>query len=139
MALRTHALAAIGALLCAGAASGASWRPVPGAPDIDIDLASVEFEGARVAVWLRTWGRSPLAPEAATHGLRPGRIHRTALRTEFDCGKRTMRVLAASAYDSSGAPLSSSGFAGPLLPVTGGDLGWTYDAVCEAARSVRRL
>jgi hypothetical protein len=78
-------------------------------------------------------------PELAVQGARQQQIHRTALRTEFDCSQRTMRMLAANAYDGAGAALSMSSTPGPLQPVEGGDMGWAYDAVCEAARAERRL
>ncbi|QJW85512.1 hypothetical protein HK414_26130 [Ramlibacter terrae] len=46
---------------------------------------------------------------------------------------------AANAYGSNGAPLAMSATPGLARPVEGGEMGWTYDAVCEAARTERRL
>ncbi|TWO70639.1 hypothetical protein FN976_13855 [Caenimonas sedimenti] len=140
MALRKFGRMAAAAL-CLGAtvAAQAAWRPVPGAPDLDIELGSMQAEHSLVAVWVRSWGRHALLPDLATHGARPPRIQRTALRLEFDCSRRTMRVLAANAYATTGAPAFMTSTPGPVLPVTGDDLGWAYDAVCEAARSDRRL
>jgi hypothetical protein len=48
---------------------------------------------------------------------------------------RTMRTLALHAYHATGAPVFTSSVPGPVLPVEGEELGWTYDAVCEAARA----
>jgi len=66
---------------------------------------------------------------------------RTAVLTEFDCGARRMRALAANAYAGGGAPLSMSSTPGPPLPVAGqgDDTAWAYDAVCEAARAAGRF
>ena len=128
-------------LACAFTAAGhaAEWTPVPGAPDVAIDLGSVQQERARVTVWVRWWGQPALLPELAVHGARPPRIHRTAQRTEFDCSRRTMRTLAVHAYDGAGSPVFMSSVPGAVRPVAGGELGWTYDAVCEAARTGGRF
>lgn len=131
--------AAAGGCLWTAVATAATWRPVPGAPEVEIEFGSMELERTRVLVWLRMAGRPALVPELAAHGARAPRISRTALRTEFDCGHRTMRILAANAYDSGGATTFMSSIPGPVLPVQGEDMGWTYDAVCEAARAARRL
>jgi len=124
-------------LLVAGEALAASWHPVPGAPDVEVDLASLQQERTHVLAWLRWWGRPALVPELAAHGLRLPRVQRTALRTEFDCSRRTVRTLAAHAYDGNGAPVYMASTPGPVLPVQGDELAWAYDAVCEAARASR--
>jgi hypothetical protein len=137
MKLKQLACAAtMGTCLCA---SAASWRPVPGASDIDVELGSMQLEHSRVMVWVRSPGRSPLVPELIAQGGRLARVSRTAMRTEFDCNQRTMRVLAANAYDSNGGAIFMASVPGPVQAVTGQDMGWTYDAVCEAARAERRL
>lgn len=129
------------AILLAGgasfAASAAAWTPVPGAPDVQIDLASLQQQRTVVTAWLRWWGRPPLAPELAARGVRLPRVHRTALLTEFDCSRRTVRTLATNAYDGGGSPVLMSSVPGPVLPVQGEELGWAYDAACEAARGAR--
>ncbi|MBC5783811.1 hypothetical protein H8N03_12720 [Ramlibacter sp. USB13] len=130
---------AVLAVLVAGAAHAADWRAVPGAPDLQVDVASLQQERTRVTAWLRWWGRPAWVPELASWNARGARIHRTALRTEFDCSRRTLRVLAAHAYDGSGAPLLMSSVPGPVLPVQEAELAWAYDAVCEAARAGGRL
>jgi hypothetical protein len=127
------------ACLFAGQAGAADWRALPGAADVEVDLDSVQQERARVTAWLRWWGRPPLVPELATWSARSPRVSRTALRTEFDCTHRTMRIVAAHAYDGSGAPVFMSSLPAPALPVAGADLAWAYDAVCEAARSGGRF
>jgi hypothetical protein len=124
-------------LVASAAAQAAVWRPVPGAPDVEIELGSLQMEHSRVLIWVRWWGRHALLPAFATQGARPPRIQRTALRLEFDCGRRTMRVLAANAYATAGAPSFMTSTPGAVVPVAGDDLVWTYDAVCEAARSER--
>jgi hypothetical protein len=123
----------------AAAAQAASWTAVPGAPDVAIDLASLHLERSRVTVWVRWWGRPPFAPELTVHRIGPVRVNRSALRTEFDCSNRTMRTLATHAYDGAGSPVYMSSVPGPVRPVEGQELEWTYDAVCEAARAGGRL
>jgi hypothetical protein len=79
VALLLTAVALSGA---AGAQAG-SWRPVPGAPGVEVDLASLQLQRTRALAWVRWWGRSALVQElAAAPRLR---IHRTAVRVEFDC------------------------------------------------------
>lgn len=121
------------------AAGAADWRPVPGAPEVAIDLSSWQQERSRVIVGVRWPGRGPFPQETSAAAARGLRVHRTALSAEFDCHRRTVRVLATSAYDGSGAPLLMSSLPQPAQAVTGGELGWTYDAVCEAARVHGRL
>lgn len=126
-------------LLAAASASAASWRRVPGAPDLDIDVASFQQEHTRVSAWVRWWGRAPMLAEVAAHGVRPERLHRSAVLTEFDCGRRTLRALASQGFDGAGTPLFMSSVPGPVQPVADDELAWTYEAVCEAARSAGRL
>lgn len=132
MPLRRTALS-LGGSLCL-AASAASWTPVPGAPDVEIDLASLQQQRTVVTAWLRWWGRPALVPDLPLKGVR---IHRSALHSEFDCQRRTVRVLATNGYDGGGAPVLMSSVPGPVLPVRDGELAWAYDAVCEAARAGR--
>jgi hypothetical protein len=140
MKLRKVVSAAAMACACVTAVAGAaSWTPVPGAPEVAIDLASVHLERTRVTVWVRWWGRPAIAPELASHTMRQLRVNRSALLTEFDCARRTMRTLALHAYDGAGAPVFMSSVPGPVLPVEGEELVWTYDAVCEAARAGARF
>ena len=120
-------------------AGAPSWHPVPGAPDVAVELGSMQLERTRVVVWVRWWGRHALVPELALRGARAPRVQRTALLTEFDCSQRTMRVLAVNAYDGSGTPTFMSSTPGPLGPVQGEEMEWTYDAVCEVARTERRM
>lgn len=116
------------------AAGAATWTPVPGAPDVGVDLASLQQQRTVVTAWLRWWGRPALVPDLVSKGAR---IHRSALLTEFDCQRRTVRVLATNGYDSGGTPVLMSSVPGPVQPVREGDLAWAYDAVCEAARAGR--
>jgi hypothetical protein len=137
MSLRPVLVLACG-LLAAGPVAAANWQAVPGAADVEVDLASLQQERTHVLAWLRWWGRPPLVPELAAHGMRLPRVQRTAVRAEFDCSRRTLRTLAAHAYDGNGTPVLMSSVPGPVLPVQGADLVWTYDAVCEAARAAAR-
>ena len=131
------ASAAVAACLSAQAAAAASWTRVPGAPEVDIDLASLRVERHVVTVWLRWPGRAAIAPELAGPGAL--RVNRSTVRTEFDCAHRTLRTLALHAYDASGVPVLMSSVPGPVRPVVGDELAWTYDAACEAARGAGRL
>ena len=117
------------------AAAGAAWHGVPGAPELEIDLGSMQQERTRVRAWLRWRGRPALLPELAAWNAGAPRVHRTVLRTEFDCARRTWRSLATHAYGSEGAALYMSSVPGPVLPVRDAELAWAYDAVCEAART----
>lgn len=135
------ALTASCCALHAAGANAAAWSPVPGAQEVEIDLASLRQAGTRVTAWLRWRGRPPHAlPEMVQTAGAP-RVTRTAVLTEFDCGVRRMRALGANTYDAGGAPLSMSTIPGPLLPVQGqgDDTAWAYDAVCEAARAAGRF
>ena len=124
--------------LAAAHAAAAEWRAVPGAADVQVDLASLQQERTHVLAWLRWWGRPAAVPELAAQGVRLPRVQRTVVRAEFDCARRTLRMLATHAYDGNGTPVVMSSVPGPVRPVQGADLGWTYDAVCEAARSAAR-
>jgi hypothetical protein len=133
------AVPAVAAFLAfASCAMAATWRAVPGAPDVSIDLESLRHERTRVVVWVRWWGRPELAGEVGPAGRSP-RIHRTALLTEFDCARRTLQVQATHGYDGGGTAVFMSTARGAVLPVQGQELEWTYDAVCEAARAGGRL
>ena len=124
--------------LVAGRAAAANWQAVPGAADVQVDLASLQQERTHVLAWLRWWGRPAAVPELAAQGVHLPRVQRTVARAEFDCARRTLRMLATHAYDANGTPVVMSSVPGPVLPVQGADLGWAYDAVCEAARSAAR-
>jgi hypothetical protein len=140
MDLRKFAGAAAACMVFASApASAASWRPVPGASDLDIDVASFQQERTRVSAWLRWPGRSPLLVDVSAQAGPAHRLHRSAVRAEFDCGKRTVRVLAAQGFDSGGTPVFMSSVPGPVQSVVGADLSWAYEAACDAARSAGRL
>jgi hypothetical protein len=115
------------------------WSPLPGAPELAVDLGSLRQEQARVTVWVRWWGW-PMAVVALQPQVpRPARATRSVLLAEFDCAQRTVRSLATHAYDAAGTPVLMSSVPGPLLPLPGEELGWTYDAVCEMARNGARL
>lgn len=120
------------ACLAAPAAGAVSWRLVPGAADVEIDIDSLQQDGTRVAAWLRWWGRAALMPDFVLAAS--ARVHRSALRIEFDCARRTLRTLAATAYDGGGAPLLMASTAGPVLQVRDAEIAWAYDAACDVLR-----
>jgi hypothetical protein len=115
------------------------WSAVPGAPELAVDLGSLRQEHARVTVWVRWWGWPATVVALSPQLARPPRVTRSVVLTEFDCTGRTLRAMAAHAYDASGTPVLMSSIPGPLLPLQGEELGWTYDAVCEMARNGARL
>jgi hypothetical protein len=125
-------LLAAACLLSCGASAAAAWHEVPGAPAVSVDLGSVQLQQRRLVLWVRWWGRPPLLPEAPVPAAR---VHRTSLLTEFDCATRSVRVLAAQGDDGNGRPVFMSSVPGPVQPVRGEELEWTYDAVCELART----
>ena len=137
--MKLRGLVCATACAAGGAAAAATWTAVPGAPEVAIDLGSLHLERSRATVWVRWWGRPAFAPDPAADGMRAVRVNRSAVRTEFDCGRRTVRTLALHAYDAGGAPVFMSSVPGPVQPVVDGELGWTYDAVCELARAGGRL
>lgn len=117
---------------CCGA-SAAGWLPVPGAPAVSVDLSSLQQQQQqRVLLWVRWWGRAALLPAAAAPSPR---VHRSTALVEFDCAARTVRMLAVQGHDAQGQAVFMSSVPGPLAPVQGEELAWTYDAVCEAARA----
>lgn len=132
---------AIAAVLCAvsGMAQAApEWRAVPGAPDISIDIASLQAQRDGVSAWVRIAGSGrelgALRPEP--QGRKRANVHRLVVHAQFDCRRRTLRILEAQGYLGSGAPafMSSVPSAAGPLPADEG-LGWTYDAACEYARA----
>lgn len=116
--------------------AAAGWQPVPGAPDVQVDAASIQHERTKVVAWLRWWGRPAFLPAT---DVRAVRVHRSTVLAEFDCAQRTLRPLAANGYDSAGTAVFMASTPGPAQPVRGEELGWTYDALCEAARSGGRF
>jgi hypothetical protein len=125
-------------LACGLPAGAAQWQPVPGAPDLAIDVASLQQERTQVAAWIRWWGRPSFLPALAAR-TQAARVHRTLLRTVFDCSRHTLRVVAANAYDGQGVPVFMSSVPEPEQAVRDAELTWAYDAACEAARSAGRL
>jgi len=140
--MKSHLLLLPGVAACgllAGAAAAASWWPVPGAPELALDLGSLRQEHARVTVWVRWWGWPVAVVALQPQVTRPPRATRSVVLAEFDCAHRTLRALATHAYDAAGTPILMSSVPGPWLPVQGEELGWTYDAVCEMARTGARM
>ena len=136
-ALLLTAAAACG--LAAQPAGAGRWWPVPGASELALDLGALRQEHARVTVWVRWWGWPVAVVALQPQVPRPPRVTRSVLLAEFDCAQRTVRALATHAYDAASTPILMSSVPGPLQPVQGEELGWTYDAVCEMARNGARL
>ena len=125
-------MAAAAALVCTGAwGSGPHWLPVPGAPDLQLDLASVQQQHNLVSTWVRSPGRSALIGAE----VRLPRVSRTVVLAQFDCAARTVRALAANAYDGAGRAVYLSSLPQPARRIDDADLGWTYDALCELRKS----
>jgi hypothetical protein len=124
----------------AGAALAApDWRPVPGATDMDVDVALVQQQGNVVTTWVRTIGTHGLAARLSGNGAaRPVSQRRQLLLADFDCGTRTVRTQATVGYDGAGRLLASSSVPGALVPIPGDeDLALAWDAVCDLARDRR--
>jgi hypothetical protein len=103
------------------AAAGLAWRAVPGAPELEVDLASVQVDQGVVSAWVRT-GLAGTRARAVTH-------------TEFDCRQRTVRTVASQWFGAGGTPLAMSSVPGAARPLgRDEDLAWAYDALCELAR-----
>jgi hypothetical protein len=121
---------------CAPAALAAEWRVVPGAPDLEVDLASAQQNRAVVTAWVRYVGRARFAAGLqAGLAQKPPVAYRTAMLLQFDCEKRSLRALALNAYDSGGVPVFMSSVPGPVLPLPGdADVVWAHDALCEWGR-----
>lgn len=127
-----------GCLAAAASASPPQWTPVPGAPDLEIDLQSLRPEASGGVAWIRAWGASPLLPELARLPARSRDVRRSALLTQFDCSRGHIRILAASTYGGDGRPLSMASTAGAWQPSVDAEFGWAYDAACEALRGPAR-
>ena len=133
-----HALAAAGLVLSlfAGPVRAASdWQPVPGAPDLQVDLATMQARGASVELWVRGLALKTVARMDASVST-TAKWHRTMARLQMDCRTRVGQGLGVLGYDSRGrlvhaSSVTSARFA---LPAEG-DLAALYDAACELARS----
>jgi hypothetical protein len=128
-------------LACCPAAALAApdWRPVPGASDMDVDVALVQQQGNVVTTWVRTIGTHGLASRLSGNGAaRPAAQRRQLLLADFDCGSRTVRTQATVGYDGAGRLLASSSVPGAVVPIPGDeDLALAWDAVCDLARDRR--
>jgi hypothetical protein len=137
--MRRIACAALAAALVTPmlAHGGGNWMPVPGAAVTQVDLGALRVQGSMVTTWVRHagalggWGSLNVEPP----GKQPA-AQRSVLLVAFDCHRRTARTLATQAFDARGAPLFMSSVPGATVPLPANDdLGWTYDALCEIARS----
>jgi hypothetical protein len=137
--MRAIAIVLVAACSAAAAAVAPAWRPVPGAPDLDVDVGLVQQQGNVVTTWVRAVGASGLAARlAGTGGVRAPAQRRQVLLADFDCAARTLRVQAAVGYDMAGRLLASSSVPGPLVAIPGDDdFALAWDAVCELARDRR--
>jgi hypothetical protein len=135
-------LVCVAALLLAAAfparGQAARWTPVPGAPEVLLDLPSVQFRGALVRAWVKNLP-GPLALQAvrAAASGEQALHHRSAVLAQFDCQARTLQILGTIAHDAAGKPLASASLPGRAAPVPREDaIGWVYDALCEGARAI---
>lgn len=120
------------------AAGAATWQPVPGAPEVAVDLDSLQSQRQRVLAWVRWPGRAPLPVEGLSAPTGGPRVYRSAQWTEFDCQRRTVRALATNAWDNAGRPVYMATVPGVAQPLPAGDLAWTWDALCELQRGSGR-
>lgn len=123
----THLRSSILWLIAAGAfpalAQAPRWAPVPGAPEVLIDLRSVQFRGSTAQGWVKN-----------LPGPWPSR---SATLARFDCQARTLQVMASIGYDAQGRPVTSASLLGRPGPLPEDEaMGWVYDALCEGARSL---
>jgi hypothetical protein len=139
IAMRATALVLVLACTAGAASARPDWRPVPGATDMDVDVALVQQQGNVVTTWVRAVGTSGLAARlAGVGGVRPPAQRRHVLLADFDCAGRTIRAQAAVGYDAAGRLLASSSVPGPVVPIPGDeDLALAWDAVCDLARDRR--
>lgn len=135
---RLVGLAALLATVLPASGQVARWTPVPGAPEVLLDLPSVQFRGATVRAWVRNLpGAQAMQAVSATGAAGRSGPQRHAVLAQFDCQARTLQVLATTLYDAAGKPLASASVPGRPAPVPREDaIGWVYDALCEGARSV---
>jgi hypothetical protein len=122
-----------------GAWAAPDWRPVPGAPEMDVDVALVQQQANVVTTWVRIAGASGLAVRlAGAAGARPPAQRRHLLLADFDCAARTIRTQAVVGYDAAGRLLASSSVPGPVVPIPADEvLALAWDAVCDLARDRR--
>lgn len=113
----------IAATACPALALAPRWTPVPGAPEVLIDLRSVQFRGSVAQGWVKNL---------------PGPLpSRSATLARFDCQARTLQVMGTIGYDAQGKPMTSSSLPGRPGPLPDHEaMGWVYDALCEGARSM---
>jgi hypothetical protein len=123
--------------LPAGAAE-AHWLPVPGAPEVEVELAGATSRRELVSAWVRYAGSGRMFGALALQQA-PRGVHRSMLHAEVDCRRRSLRVLAAQGHGSRGDPLFMSSVPGPWMAAGAGDAaGWLHDALCELARARQR-
>lgn len=126
-------------VLAAGAAFAVpSWLPVPGAPELAIDAASIDVRGSVVSVSVRGSPSTLLQHQAAAGtGAKPVGWHRALVRLQFDCGQRQMRTLGVVGYDRAGQAVHSSAVPSKTMPVPqDGVIEGVYDASCELGRAL---
>jgi hypothetical protein len=137
--MRATALVLVLAFAAGEAVAAPDWRPVPGAPDMDVDVNLVQQQGNVVTTWVRTVGTTGLAARLSSlGGARPPAQRRHLLLADFDCAARTIRTQAAVGYDAAGRLLASSSVPGPVVPIPADeDLALAWDAICDLARDRR--
>lgn len=117
-----------------------AWRPVPGAPEVEVDLAGSRVHAGTLTAWVRL-ASGPGAPIAlqrlavqAAGPLPPH--HRTAMLVQVDCRRQGLRVEAVQAYSAAGTAVFMSSTPGPRLRLPDeAAAGWVYDALCEWMRA----
>ncbi len=129
------ARAALAAALLAPTARAADWQPVPGAPDLALELESMQARGASVTVWVRGLALDAVSRVAAPLPV-DAKWHRTLARLQLDCRSRSAQALAVLGYDGAGRLVHSSSVPSSRQALPGeGALASLFDAACELARS----
>ena len=126
---------ALAATLHPPTARAAEWHPAPGAPELAMELESMQARGASVTVWVRGLALDTVSRVAAPWPV-DAKWHRTLARLQLDCRSRSAQALAVLGYDGAGRLVHSSSepLARQALPGAGA-LASLFDAACELARS----
>ena len=126
---------ALAASLLAPNARAADWQPVPGAPELAMELESMQARGASVTVWVRGLALDTVSRVAAPWPV-DAKWHRTLARLQLDCRSRSAQALAVLGYDGAGRLVHSSSVPSARQALPGeGALASLFDAACELARS----
>ena len=137
MRARTLGWMLAGAMAFGAQARTPDWLAVPGAAELQVHAGSLDQHNGLVTARVRLAGSTRLMRGAAFEPVgRLGAHHRRVVSLQFDCMRRTVRLLDTQTFDARDRPLSMDATPGPVVPLPGDEsAGWLYDAVCELARA----